>query len=472
MTGDLTATTGYRESDAAVADRADAAKAIEYKVTVARNYISLTPEQIDGRLGGTTYIVTRKYDGEMNVLFFDGERVHLINRSGRLRAGLACAEDARAALVAADVTQAVIPVELYLDETAGRTRVFQVLAALADPAQTGALRLAAFDLLELNGAPYTPTSYADTHATLTRILATARLCTPVKARPCRSKAEVKQTYAEWVDGEGAEGLVVRTELPLVYKIKPRHTLDVAVVGYSEGTDDLAGGVRSLLLALMPGPGEFQVIGKTGGGFGEDMRRTLLERLQAMTVPSAYIEADSNHVAFHMVRPEVVIELMVNDVLFETVYGVIENPVLTYDGTYAHRATVQGISLVSPVFVRVRDDKRATHEDVRLTQINDFAYAAPADLSAPAPLPASTLLRREVYVKEAGGKLMVLKFMAWRTNKPAPVYPAYVFHLTNYSSDRKDPLQREVAITDDEAQLTQIFDAAVADNVKRGWVQQG
>jgi len=463
---------GYREGSADAADPADATTAIQYKRDVTRNYLNLTPEQIDSRLGGTEFIVTRKYDGEMNVLFFDGESAVIINRSGRIRAGLACVEDAAAALRAAGVTRATIPAELYLDETDGRTRVYQVMGALADERQTGALRLAAFDLLELDGAEFSPGSYADTHAALTRLFASASLVAPVAAKPCRSKAEVKDVYAEWVEQGGAEGLVVRTELPLVFKIKPRHTLDVAVVGYSEGTDD-PDGVRSLLLALMPAAGEYQIIGKTGNGFGEDVRRDLLRHLSALTVESSYIEADSNHVAFHMVRPQIVIELMVNDVLFDTLSGYIENPVLRFENDrYVHQASVRGISVVYPIFVRLREDKTASVDDVRLSQINDLTYVAPTDLAVSADIPASDLLRREVYVKESGGKLMVLKFMAWRTNKAGPAYPAYVFHLTNYSSDRKDPLQREVAISDDEAQILAIFEASVEENVKRGWERVG
>ncbi|MCL2317157.1 MAG: hypothetical protein FWC46_08765 [Actinomycetia bacterium] len=461
---------GYREGSAEAADPADAARAIAYKRDVARTYIPLTPEQIDFRLGGTEFIVTRKYDGEMNVLFFDGQQAAIINRSGRVRTGLACVEDAAAALRAAGVKQAVVPSELYLDETDGRTRVFQVMGALADESRTGALRLAPFDLLELDGAAFSPGSYADTHAALTRLFAAAALVAPVQAKPCRTKAEVKDVYAAWVEQEGAEGLVVRTELPLVFKIKPRHTLDVAVVGYSESADD-PDAVRTLLLALMPAPGEYQIIGRTGNGFGEDIKRDLLRTLSGLTVESSYIEADSNRVAFHMVRPQMVIELLVNDVLFDTLTGYIENPVLAFEhDRFVHKASVRGISVVSPVFVRVREDKTATAEDVRLSQIDDLAYVAPAALAASTALPASDLLRREVYVKEAGAKLMVLKFMAWRTNKPGPVFPAYVFHLTNYSSDRKDPLQREVAISDDEAQIRAIFDASVEANVKRGWVR--
>ena len=462
---------GYREGGAEAADPADAATAVGYKKDVARNYINISADQIDAQLGGTEFFVTRKLDGEMNVLFFDGQQAVIINRSGRIRAGLPCVEDAKASLVAAGVTQAVIPVELYVDEAAGRTRVFHVLAALADPARLSTLRLAGFDLLEIDGQPFKPNSYAETHAKLAEVFAGARLCGAVEGRGCQSKADVKQVYADWVEEGGAEGLVVRTELPLVYKVKPRHTIDVVVVGYSEGSGDQRGQVRTLLLAMMPAPGEYQVIGRTGNGFTDDAKADLLKRLEALVVESQYIETDSNRVAFRMIRPEVVIELMVNDVLFDTPTGDIDNPVLSFaDGVWRHQGTVAGISVVYPIFVRFRDDKRAEFDDVRLAQINEFAYAPPPKaVDGQAGLAPSELLRREVFTKQFGAKLMVQKFLVWKTNKPAPGWPAYVFHYTNFSSDRKDPLQRDVAVSDDESQIMEICQSSIEANVKKGWV---
>ena len=468
----LTPLHGYLEGSAEAADQADAQVAIAYKRDVCKNFINVQADQIDFRLGGTQFFVTRKYDGEMNVLFFDGDQAAIINRSGRIRTGLPCVEDARAALVAAGVTQAVIPMELYADESAGRTRVFHVLTALADPAKVPTLRLAAFDVLSVDGVPFRPTSYADTHAQLTRWFASAGLVQPVTCQACTSKAQVKDLYAEWVEAQGAEGLVVRTELPFVYKIKPRYTIDAVVIGFSEGSGDQAGQIRTLLLAMMPAPGEYQIIGRTGNGFTEDGKRDLLDRLSALEVDSAYIETDSNHVAFRMVRPEVVIEVMINDVLFDTTTGDITNPVLKLGpGGYVREGTVRGISVVYPIFQRFRDDKRATPEDVALSQIDEFS-ATPTPIAPEPELPPSELLKRVVYVKQLGGKLMVQKFVVWKTNKPKPDYPGYVFHYTNYSSDRKDPLQREVMVSDDADQIMELMEASLTENVKKGWAPVG
>ncbi|MCL1917423.1 MAG: hypothetical protein FWG14_03770 [Peptococcaceae bacterium] len=466
---------GYYEGEADAVDQASTQKAISYKKDVCKNYINVSSDQIDFRLGGSEFYVTRKYDGEMNVLFFDGEQdqAALINRSGRVRTGLACLEDAVNALKAAGIRQAVVPAELYADEGRERTRVFHVLTALADAGKAAKLRLAMFDILELDDVRFRAASYGETHKKLSDIFDRAHLCGPVDCRKCSNKSQVKAVYTEWVEQGGGEGLVVRTELPLVYKVKPRYTLDVAVVGYSEGTGESKGQVRSLLLALMPGPGEFQIIGKTGNGFSDEARSELLKRLEPLTVDSEYIETDSNHVAFHMIKPEVIIELMINDVLFDTSTGCIQNAVLGLeDGKYIRKGTVQGISVVFPIFVRFREDKRAVYEDIRLEQINEFSYVETeaAGKAAPAKLPASEVMKRVVYRKESGKKLMVQKFLVWKTNKLSEEYPGYVFHYTNFSSDRKEPLQREVMISDDEEQILELFEQSVEGNVKKGWVE--
>ena len=114
------------------------------------------------------------------------------------------------------------------------------------------------------------------------------------------------------------------------------------------------------------------------------------------------------------------------------------------------------------------DKKAVYDDVRLEQINEFSYVAPEVVFDATDLAMSEMLRREVYKKESGLKLMAQKLVVWKTNKPAPEYPAYVFHYTNFSSERKDSLQREVMVSDDESQIMRLCDASIAENIKKGW----
>ena len=47
-------------------------------------------------------------------------------------------------------------------------------------------------------------------------------------------------------------------------------------------------------------------------------------------------------------------------------------------------------------------------------------------------------------------------------------PAYVFCYTNYSSDRKEPLNRDVRISNSEDQIKKIYETYIEGNIKKGW----
>ncbi|MCL2666825.1 MAG: hypothetical protein FWF02_03860, partial [Micrococcales bacterium] len=435
----LTPTHGYLEGAGDAVDPATLAMVRDYKREVAANYLTLNPDQVEQRLGGTQFQVTRKYDGEMAVICWDGTDIFTVNSGGTVRTGLPCLDEAQAALVASGVREAVIPAELYAEESGGRTRVFDALAALADADQLTRLRLAPYDLVSLDGEPVRANGYLDVHSRLDRLFGSGELCRPVRLQSAGSRQGVADLFARWVTEDGAEGLVVRSELPLVYKLKPRHSVDFAVVGFSEGGGDMKGQVRSLLVALVSDDGQFQVVGHIGGGLTEHERRDLYAALVPVQTSSTYIETDSNHVAFRMVTPGMVIEAKINDVLFESTSGPVRNPRLELvDGTWTRTCEVNGIAIVFPSFVRVRDDKACDAVDVRLTQIDQFAAPpVPPDATAEADAPASQVLIRTVYAKTLGSKLMVQKFLVWATNKQDRGYPAYVFAYTNFSSDRKD-----------------------------------
>lgn len=109
--------------------------------------------------------------------------------------------------------------------------------------------------------------------------------------------------------------------------------------------------------------------------------------------------------------------------------------------------------------------------MRESQVTDICpFAAPKARSV-GELPKSELLARKVFKKSSGGKLMVQKFIVWKTNKEAdPRYPAYVYHYTDYSSGRKDPLKRDIRVSSSKDQLLVLMEADIAENVKKGWVE--
>lgn len=465
---------GYWEGMSDAIDKTSATKAAAYKKDFLKKFIAISPQQIDKRLGDTMYWVTRKYDGEYANLFYENGQAVILNRSGRVRSGLPCIDEAIKVLQKYGIRQAVIPSELYVFDEKKKTRVNDLVNALADEKKIGTLRLACYDILEMDGKEYKPDNYGEVLEELDKILKGGKLIHPVDWTVAKNNSEVKKLFAQWVEKEASEGLVVRSEMPFVWKIKPRHNIDAVVIGFTEGTGDAKGQVRTMLLALMPEEGKYQVVTRVGGGMTEKQKRELFTYFSPRVMPSEFIETDSNHVAFRMVEPDKVIEFSVNDVRWESPDGLIENPLLEIvEGEYRLSESVNGISFVAPIIERFRDDKTADAGDVRLSQVESISSFEPEELGK-MPIPKlrnSEVLFREVYRKNIGEKVMVLKFTGWKTNKEKTgEWPAYVLHTTNFSSNRQQHLTRDVEITDDYDQLLELRDKAIEENIKKGWTK--
>lgn len=463
---------GYLEGKIDAIDSETSTKALDYKKNFLKQFIAIYPALIDKRLGDSRYYVTRKYDGEFATIVFDGDMAVTINRSGRVRIGIPCITEATEILKKAGVKQAIIPAEIYVDDTDKRTRTHDLIHALSKKGDVSILHLAAFDILELNNQPYKPENYIETHGQLAEWFATGQLIKTVEMEVTTSNEQVKDIYHRWVDEGTAEGVVVRSDLPFVFKIKPRHYLDAVVIGFTEGTGDQKGRARTFLVAMMPEEGKYQVVGHVGGGMQEELKQSILTHFEQRIVPTEYIETDSNHVAFRMVEPDTIMEFSIRDVIYETANGAVENTVLKLEnGYWKVNSVVTGLSFVAPVFERFREDKSANFSDTRITQIEDFASFEPEEI-VDRPLyehkPSKPLLR-DVYHKTLGEKYMIQKYVIWKTNKEeSGDYPAYVLHYTNYSSNRQEPLQRELRVSDNKEQIMELYRKYLEENIKKGW----
>jgi hypothetical protein len=130
-----------------------------------------------------------------------------------------------------------------------------------------------------------------------------------------------------------------------------------------------------------------------------------------------------------------------------------------------------VTVISPQFVRLREDKQTHPQDVRLSQVSDRVEVALTDCDAKNfKLPNTEMLKREVFTKEAKGQTMVRKFVVLKTNKEgeSDEYPAYALHYTDFSPNRKDPLSRDVVVSNSQEQIEQLYDKWKTDNIKKGW----
>lgn len=442
--------------------------AIGFKRRISQQFMLLEPSALKDRIYGETFVVTRKIDGVMACAFYRNGTVTLVGSGGRNLSAAPCGEVLAAALQKAGVRSATVACELYAPVSKGRPRVSDVLAALADEKLIGNLRLAPFDLLELDGETWSPVGYQETYSRLAKLF-TAEAVRPVEMRTAKSKDDVEAVYSEWVDGEGSEGIVVRSEAPVIWKVKPRHSIDVSIIGYTVGDE----GVRDMLFAVRSERGNYRILGSVGSGLTLELRQELLERLKKLDVASSLIQTDSRGVAFKMVKPTLVVELSIGEFVSEDSSGRPKYNVLAvFDKksgwTSLGRST--GVSAFRIVFERIRDDKATDAVSVRESQVTDICPFVEQKTSIGA-LPKSSLLVRKVFKKESSGKLMVQKFLVWKTNKEAdPRYPAFVYHYTDFSSGRKDPLKRDIRVSSDKAQIMSFLEADLAANIKKGWIE--
>ena len=144
----------------------------------------------------------------------------------------------------------------------------------------------------------------------------------------------------------------------------------------------------------------------------------------------------------MVEPNQVLEFSCLDVFGENSKGTISKMCLSYkDGNYTAKEKQPMASVISPVYVKMRTDKKPDTDDAGLSQITKI-ISLDTNTTEKLDVKKSEILSREVYVKESKGMKMVRKFMLWKTNKEATgEYPTYVFHYTDFSATRKEMLKK-------------------------------
>ncbi len=436
-------------------------------------------------LPGGEFFVSRKIDGEFNAILYRAGEICLVNPGGTVRVGMPVLEEAADLLKKAGVGQAMIPAELYVRRRDGkRARVHDVSRFARRPReqeQVERLCLAPFDLIEIDGEDWLK-DYDLTWDWLSRVFGEGERIRPVETEKAEGARGVLRLFERWVEEEGSEGVVARSDQGGWFKIKPRHTLDVVVIGFAEGTDDRAGLLHDLLLGIYRADGAVHVLGRVGGGFTDEQRRDYLSDLREMVVESEYTEINSDRVAYEMVRPEWVAEISCLDLISHTTRGAtIDRMVLEWipgeedegGGRWRTTRRLPLCSVISPQFVRLRDDKQPGPEDCRFSQITDVVDIEMADAtSEDLQLPRSEILRREVRVKETKGGFMVRKLLLWKTNKEEITrgeYPAYVVHLTDFSPNRKEAMKPEIRVSDSREQIERLYTELAESAFVRGWV---
>lgn len=461
-----------------LADPSLHARAVDYKRVLSGKMRAVAAQDIGRIQASRGYIATRKYDGEFALIFFDGGRLISVNPGGTVRIGLPCFEEAERLLKAAKVKSCILGGEIYMQaENTKGLRIHQVVSVLRNPkseADMERLGLAIFDIVEYNGEKVE--SLKKLYSLLDKWFAKGKLAHAVEHVPTKKSEDILELMADWVIDKGSEGIVLQHDTANWYKIKLRHNLDAAIIGFSEGSEDRKGMLHDLLVAVMRSDGMFHELTRVGGGYTDEQRKEIAADMKRRIVPSDYVAVNNDYVAYEMIKPGPVIELSCLDLITESSRGgPVNRMVLKFDGKrYNALSRMPLVSVISPQFVRIRDDKDATVEDVNIRQLTEIVPVLEAekavDDSAPEP---STLIERQVYTKEMKGNVMVRKLLLWKTNKEdRPEFPAYVVYLTDFSPNRQEPLQRDIRIAQTEPAARKHFDRMAKENFIGGWDKAG
>ncbi len=444
---------------------------------LGRMMMALDRDKAKYRIPAGDYFISRKIDGEFTCLVYKNGEAFTVNPGGTVRTGAEFHKRAAKHLKKAGVKSALIGGELYVNRPDGkRAWVHDVVRVARKPEDEDAvdsLGFGIFNIYDLDGKDYSM-HYADAIQKVQEVFGEDGLVHSVET-VIGDEKEIFKLFSKWVDEEGAEGVVVRSDTAGVFKIKPRHTLDLVVVGFTEGIDDRSGMLHSMLLAVVRSDGSFQIISRVGGGFSDDQRIEILKLLNPQVVESEYAEVNSDRVAYQMIKPGLVIEISCLDIISRTSHGsTIDRMIIEWDEEKNHWEGIRRLplcSIISPQFLRIRDDKAANAEDVKMSQLSDITEIP--DLERVADdliLPLSTVIERVVATKTLREATMVRKLLLWKTNKEEASrdHPAYVLHLTNYSPNRKEPLQHEIRVSSSEEQIKMLMENWKEKYIVGGW----
>ena len=438
----------------------------KYKRQTASRYLPVSAEDITSKImEAAFYGVSMKYDGHLYLLSFNGERVELINHGGNVINDLPLLNEALEQLKGT-CKNVVLAGELFLYNEGERTRSFDMTAALDD--RSADIHFAAFDVLSLDGEDISLEIKA-LDQKLKSLLPDGKSLYAVNNSFVESRKDIEAIYKEIVEEGGHEGIIVRSQNGPIYKIKPLITFDGVILGYAEGEGSRAGMLKEVLVGLNTSSDEYLLLTKVGNGYSEEERKKMLKGLEKKKVSSDYIEVSGSNVAFTMVEPDQVIEFSCLDIFTENSKGTISKAGLTYKkGTYESNGKRPSASVISPVFVKLRSDKKVGIEDSGISQVTKLVSLEESSKES-MELIDSEVISREVYVKESKGTKMVRKFVIWKTNKEATgEYPAYVYHYSDFSPSRGEMLKKEIKVSNSKKQIEEIFAVELAENVKKGW----
>lgn len=462
---------GRRTEPGALKDAALAASLVAYKRQVARRYRILDPEGLERALPKGQLWVSTKIDGELWFLVKKAGEVALCAYNGRVLEGIPATDEAATLLASTD--DCVIAGELFaVLGGESRPRCHHVAKALADPECASSLFFQAFDLVEDAGASFQGRTYAERLERLNGLLANGKKA-GVVITTTGDAAVAAGCYREWVATGKFEGLVVRSEQGVTFKVKPTFTLDAVVLAWGERVEGAVAQLRELTVGLLRDDGAWHILGSVGGGFTEDDRVAWQRRLSALEVPSSFRLANREGTLCRFAEPKLVVEVRCHDLVDTDSSDLpVQRVTLRYQAGkgYSPVAPMPIGSMIFPLFLRERADKLPDAACVGLDQIYArLPFESRFEAASAKERSSAQIVHRAVFTKATKGLTAVRKVVALSTNKADdPAYPPFVAHFTDYSAGRAEPLKTTLRVASTREKLERHVQAWLEENVKRGW----
>ncbi|MCH1547920.1 MAG: hypothetical protein L7S44_05105 [Flavobacteriaceae bacterium] len=435
-----------------------------YKSNQASKYIPVRGDEILTKVFDCEkYSISTKYDGHLCFIIKENGEIRLLNFNGEPFDR----EDIIDELNNLLDKEGILVGEIFNYKENERTRSFDLVKNLKN--NDSSIKIVVFDVINYDGTSYEKSLWDDKKQLIDKLFSNGKNIFSIEDIEVTSRRDIQTEFEDRVTNNNQEGLIVRGFNGPIFKIKPKLTFDFVVLGYSLGFSDNFNLLKELLFGIMIEKNEYLIIGKVSGGFTIEQRTSLLEGLQNLKVESNLIEPSGSKTPFTFIKPEKVIEVESVDIVNNTSDQIIKKSLVKFDkNKYLKINYIPSVSLISPVFKGLRNDKKVQVDQVGISQITRIIELENETLETLEKL-NSKVLKKEIYYKVTKGLKMVKKYFVWETNTTSVSYPKYVFYKIDYSPTRGDKLQRDIKVSNNQDQITKIFSEQIEKDIKKGWV---
>ena len=434
-----------------------------YKNTQSSKYIPVRGDEILTRVFEfEKYFVSTKIDGHLCFILKKGKEVVMANFNGKLFDRSELIDELNKNIGGND---GLFVGEIYVYKNGERTRSFDLTKGLSEI--NTRIKIGVFDLLQYNGKAFEESEWEKKKKIIKDLFSKGEIIHAVKEIELTSRKEIVNEFNQRVNDDNQEGIIVRGLNGPTFKIKPTLTFDFVVLGFALGYSDDFTLLKELLFGVLIKENTFLITGKVSTGFSMEQRKSLVKDLEKIKVSSKVIETSGSNIPFTMIKPSLVIEIESLDIINSNTDGVISKSVLSFDTEFSKINNSPSVSLISPIFKGIREDKEVTENQTGLSQITRIIELVDEKNKKQSKKP-SLIIKKEIYLKETKGVKMIKKYFLWETNSESSTYPRYVFYKIDYSPTRSDKLQRDVKISNNLDQMNKIYQKQIESDIKKGW----